>query len=67
MSTEAKKDSGPATVGRVSRRVECLSPGKDLQMPDMNASKYAIEETRLENVDESKGFNPYRAGVLHKK
>ena len=71
MSTDVKKDFGPATVTRMSRRVECLGPGKNVLMPDIYADEYAVKETVLEIVDESSpdedrsnGINPYKTVVL---
>ncbi len=80
MSTDAKKDSRSATVGRVSPRVESLGPGKNVLMPDIYAEEFGVKETPLEIVDESSpdidessgidksaGFNPYDTGTLYKK
>jgi len=74
MSTDAKKDSEPTTVERVSRRVECLDAENDDLMPDIYADEDAANDISLEPVDESppvfdksKGFNPYDTGSLFKK
>jgi hypothetical protein len=82
MSTDAKKDPDSTTVERVSRRVECLGPGKNVLMPDIytdadaaneNMSKEAIPEPHdepspeLPDFDTSEGFNPYDTGSLFKK
>ncbi len=74
MSTDAKKGPEPTTVGRVSRRVECLNPEKDALMPDIYADEDAANDTAPEPVDESpldfdksKGFNPYDTGSYFKK
>lgn len=79
MSTDAKKGSEPTTVGRVSRRVECLDPAQDDLMPDIYTDEDAANDIALEPVDDSplnespldfdksKGFNPYDTGSLFKK
>jgi len=74
MSTDAKKESGPATVERMSRRVACLRPGKKVLTPDIYADEYDVTEAEPEIIDEpspdfdeSRGFNPYDIGVLYKK
>lgn len=76
MSTDAKKDSRPAVVPRVSRRVECLGPGKNVLMPDIydDEDKDAVIDTSVEtpgestpDIEVSEGFNPYDTGSLYKK
>ena len=77
MSTDAKKDPESTTVERVSRRVECLGPGKNVVMPDIytdaaneNMSNEALSEPRDDppaDFDSSEGFNPYDTGSLFKK
>ena len=79
MSTDAKKDSKPATVARVSRRVECLGPEENVRMPDIytdegaaneNMSDEPEHESRDEqppDFDTSEGFNPYDTGSLFRK
>ena len=71
MSTDAKKDDEHA---RVSRRVECLGPGKTVLMPDIYADEYAANEMHIEVLDGSSadieaagGFNPYDTGALRQK
>lgn len=67
MSTDAKKDDEYA---RVSRRVECLGPGKTAEMPDVYADEYVANEMHIEVLDgssvdiEATGeFNPYDAAA----
>jgi hypothetical protein len=74
MSTDAKKDSKPADVPRVSRRVECLGPGKNVLMPDIYNDEDAANDTSVETpgestpeIEVSEGFNPYDTGSLYKK
>lgn len=74
MSTDAKKDSKPTDVPRVSRRVECLGPGKNVLMPDIYNDEDAANDTSVETpgestpeIEVSEGFNPYDTGSLYKK
>lgn len=79
MSTDAKKEPGQKPAGRVSRRVECLGPGKNVLMPDIYTDEEAANEPEAdalesETLDEpatefdtSEGFNPYDTGSLYKK
>ena len=78
MSTDAKKDSKSADVPRVSRRVECLGPGKNVLMSDIYDDEDAANDTSVKTPDESasestpdiefsEGFNPYDTGSLYKK
>jgi hypothetical protein len=71
VSTDAKKDDEHV---RVSRRVECLGPGKTILMPDIYADEYAANEMHIEVLDESSsdikatgGFNPYHTAALRQK
>jgi len=78
MSTDSKKDSRPADAPRVSRRIECLGPGKNVLMPNIYDDEDAANDTSVEPPDESasestseiefsEGFNPYDTGSLYKK
>jgi len=78
MSTDARRDSRPAGAPRVSRRVECLGPGKNVLMPDIYDDEDAANDTSVDTPDESAsepmpdnefsaGFNPYDTGSLYKK
>lgn len=63
MSTDAKKDDG---YMRVSRRVECLGPGKTVLMPDNYAYKEVLGESSPD-IEATGGFNPYLTTAMHKK
>jgi hypothetical protein len=67
MSTDAKKDD---EYERVSRRVECLGPGKTVSTADNHADEHAAKGMHIEVLDGSSAdieatgeFNPYDAAA----